>query len=161
MTALEVVVPASVAIIGAVTGVILELRHWGDDWQHSAWFAEHLQREIEETRRRNANLERAIIEPIAAPTPFEAFLDCPICGHFACHWLRPPVPAPDWDRLVAGRMTSALSDMQVELLGWPLVHRREQLGTFRPTTEKLWCADEHRYAIIRACRSCNHEWGQI
>ncbi len=98
----------------------------------SAW-----REELEGHRTCVAELEEKV-NPV--PRPFEAYTDCPRCGHLDVHRLREPrnwmAPVPAM-RLVGPDRWEPLSDEE-----------RRQL-------------DESMFDVIRICTKCGHEWGML
>lgn len=81
------------------------------------------------------------------PAPFTAWLNCPRCGLYECHKMRPPRPAPtvteleEWGRIAERHEVHAFGGAVVRVIEDPP----------RPV-------DESVYEVIRICR-CGHEWG--
>jgi hypothetical protein len=131
--------------------------------------AEKLERDIEENERHRRKIWSAAL----GPHPFTAFCDCPKCSHFACHWLRVPVPipsrAPDPDRVIPARTTRTEDGKWViQFEEFPHATRQASLGWINPIDpERLIAAAYPERAlrgdvqVIRTCTQCQHEWGQI
>lgn len=93
-----------------------------------------IQRDILEDAQRAMRRKMAIL----APQPFQAFTDCPHCGHYAYHWLR-EAPAPPGPRELA--------------LGRP--------APIDAYAARRQLVDLDGSKVIRTCRKCALDWGQI
>lgn len=77
-----------------------------------------------------------------APKPFEAYTECPACGAEGFHFLREPKPpTPVSERLE-----------QVLAIDWD---SPEERARYVPPV------DESVFEVVRCCRSCGHEFGQV
>lgn len=74
------------------------------------------------------------------PTRFEAYTDCPSCGEWGFHWLRPPLPKPKRGPV---RVIDDGAGGTVEIHSFD--------GMTGP--------DESMYEVVRTCRVCEKEWG--
>lgn len=144
----DVAIPAA-AVLGSLTGVILELRNWHADRRHSTQLIEHLWRDIEETHRRwNAMKPSAI-----GPQPFEAMTQCPKCGQLDIHWMRPPKPKP---------MPGPVRVIEDGNYDDTLLAFMEKPRTFEVHRwDGMTGLDESMFEVMRVCRECSHEWGQL
>lgn len=105
----------------------------------SPWGAE-LVAEAQRARQRvNTLLPPIGLQP---PTRFEAFVNCPNCGHYACHWLR--VPQPSHPRTPREIALGKFAAIEAELLLRAVYVDAIQHGDIE---------------VIRTCTQCQHEWG--
>lgn len=72
---------------------------------------------------------------------FEAYTDCPKCGHMDHHGLREPLPKPKRGPV----RVVQVGDREVEIV----------------RADGMSGPDESMYEVIRTCTGCGHEWGQV
>ena len=85
------------------------------------------------------------------PPPFEAFTDCPWCGHLACHWLRAFTAAAAEVDDVVGH--------QIQVLNWMRdTARTVRLGGRETSGPPAPDADPPTSGVIRTCINCQLEW---
>ncbi|MGW5519235.1 hypothetical protein [Nocardia africana] len=115
-------------VIGASGGMI-NVNGWHEEFYR-------MEREAADMQRRVARLEESV-NP--APRPFEAYTDCPKCGHMDHHWLRAP---------------------HTELVPMNAAAWREMKdsGNWGPP---MMPNAEAAFETIRICTDCGHEWGML
>lgn len=88
--------------------------------------------------------------PSSTPRRFEAYTDCPKCGHLDHHWLREPhtEPVPDVPGPASG----------VAL--WESLFANSVMPPLEPGPPRMRPNPEAAFEVIRICTNCQHEWGQ-
>lgn len=94
---------------------------------------------------------------------FEAYTDCPFCGEWAVHWLRfPSKRVPMW---VApnGRVWGSVDEVDESRI--PIESTVFSFGSSTPSNvvraASLDCRDERVFEVVRECRECGREWGEV
>ena len=89
--------------------------------------------------------------PPRPPARFEAYTDCPKCQRLDVHWLRAPCTDPVPDR----------PDPPTGVALWSQLYANTALAPVDLAPPPMKPNPEAAFDVIRICRSCGHEWGQL
>ncbi|MDH6282861.1 hypothetical protein [Prescottella agglutinans] len=110
---------------------------------------------------------RVTLTPPSGDVPrFEACSACPKCDHLAVHGWREPRAIPPREVEIPLGVVGPTGEPSLSVI--PILARFYESmlppGIDRtPRTRKVlayFVADESRFAVVRQCGGCGHEWGQ-